>query len=141
MHIKTVLLTSTTFLKLAALVLAFFLWSMLSDLYVMSMTYTVPLTVKPSSHVVVAQKPDTVTVTVRGLRKYVRAIDPKNLFVVVDPMQLSAGANHVALTAANLGLPNVISVVDYNPMNLTIVAEQLPTEQLLTEQLPAKQTI
>lgn len=90
----------------------------------MSMTYTVPVTIKPSSHVVIAQKPDTVTVTVRGLRKYVRSVDPKNLFVSVDPMQLSEGPNHISVTAANLGLPNMISVVDYTPMNVTIVAEQ-----------------
>lgn len=143
MRIKTVLLTSTTFLKLSALCLAFFLWSMLSDLYVMSVTYTVPVTTvpvttasgsaassmntgaahEPPADLVVTSKPDHVAVTLRGLRKYVRAIDTKNLFIAVDPAQLSEGPNRITVTAATLGLPNVISVVDYTPMNLTIVAE------------------
>jgi len=124
MRIKTVLLTSTTFLKLSALCVAFFLWSLLSDLYVMSVTYSVPIALKQSSNLVVTNKPEHVDVTLRGLRKYVRAIDPKNLCIAVDTMQLSEGANHIAVTPVMLGLPNVVSVVDYYPMNLTIVAER-----------------
>jgi YbbR domain-containing protein len=90
----------------------------------MSVTYSVPVALQQSSNLVVTNKPDHVDVTLRGLRKYVRAIDPKNLCIAVDAGQLAEGANHISVTSATLGLPNVVSVVDYNPMNLTIVAEQ-----------------
>ncbi len=123
MRIKTVLLTSTAFLKISAACLAFLMWSMLSDLYVMSATYTVPLLLKPPSNMV-TDKPERVEVTLRGLRKYMRALDIKHLAVIVDGSHLAQGSNRVTVTPAMLGLPNVISVVDYNPINLTIVADQ-----------------
>lgn len=96
---------------------------MLSDLYVMSATYTVPLLLKPPSNMV-TDKPERVEVTLRGLRKYMRALDIKHLAVIVDGSHLAQGSNRVTVTPAMLGLPNVISVVDYNPINLTIVADQ-----------------
>lgn len=121
MHIRTAIFLSSNFLKLAAIIVAYFLWSMLSDLYVINGTYTVPVYIKNSNNVIIKDAPSQATVTLCSHRKNLRAIDKSNLAICIDDKCLAPGTNVIKITNEHLSLPSSINVVDYNPINFTVV--------------------
>lgn len=116
------ILASNSLAKIIACCIAFTLWSLWSDIYVIQASYVVPLVFKASQtsgqSSPASDRVRMITVTLRGLRKYLRAIESNGLRVSLPIDYVTPGRPIIKLTSQHLGLPSCITVVNYNPINI-----------------------
>jgi hypothetical protein len=122
--IKAVL-RSSTLLKLAACIIAYFLWSLLSDLYPVHFSYTVPVLLPAKQGISVKKAPSHIKVTFQGLRRHLRSLDLTALNVIIPLEELHEGTNLIKLNNLHFALPESITVIDYTPLNFTIVIDKI----------------
>jgi hypothetical protein len=124
------LLLNTNVLKVVALLLAYFYWSLLSDTYPIDTRLQLPVTI--STHKMqVLQAPSSALVTLRGLRKYIRALDTSALAITIPESELLPGNNLIALTNKHLSLPPAITLANYSPLNFVVGTNAMETSQTL----------
>lgn len=125
MRIRTAIFLSSNFLKLAALLIAYFLWSMLSDLYVIQGTYTVPVNIQKTNNLEIKEAPNQAIITLAGHRKNLRKIDRSKLAICINGKCLTSGSNIIRITNEHLSLPASINIVDYSPINFTVTTTEI----------------
>lgn len=108
--------------KSSALVIGFLLWSQLTQLHKHTLTLTVPVFFYGNEvdleHI---SAPESVTVTLRGHKKDLIALDKKALSVHIDSERLRAQNNKICLTHKDLFLPDCVSVLHYTPLPFIVV--------------------
>lgn len=109
--------------KIAALLLGYGIWHVLGDCVSTDAYFSVPLSIQNTEFKTV-NYPKNITIKVRGLRKYLNAIDVKKLTVVILSRQIQEGKNNIEITAHDLGLPHGINLIHYKPRNIIITAEK-----------------
>lgn len=118
-HVTTALLVNKSFLKVVALFIAYFYWSLLSDFFPLERTFMVPVTISAQS-LIVTSAPPIATITLRGLRKHMRALDPLSLTLTIPESELNPGFSMITLKNKHLALPSCIALVNYYPINFVI---------------------
>ena len=104
-------------LKCMALILGSSLWLMISSVHTTTLWVEVPVSFYNQHDHIVINAPETIQVQLSGNRSALRAIDPDRLAVHIDAQELHNGKNPITLHAHNLFLPDLISVVNYSPLN------------------------
>lgn len=104
-------------LKCMALLLGFFAWFIVSRLHKTTVWVEVPLSFYNNHDHVVINAPESLHVQLSGYRDVIRSIDHDSLAVHIDIHDLNEGKNPIRVHAQNLFLPDLISVVNYSPLN------------------------
>lgn len=114
-------------LKIISFIIGYSLWHMMSSGRSAQCTLDVPLCFHSTPPTTVITAPEKVTVTIQAPRLSLAAIDMNKLAVHVDASILKPGGQLLEITPEKLFLPERVSVVYYEPLNLTIqVASQTP---------------
>jgi YbbR domain-containing protein len=105
-------------LRMSSLLIGFLLWSILSNVHSDSITVTVPLCLYGEQMKYFAgELPETVTVTLKGSKRTLRAIDFSTLAAHVNHAEISQHKG-INLTNKHFLLPSLVSVACYSPLNL-----------------------
>lgn len=126
----SVILRSSSLLKVSAFITAYILWSLLSDLYVIDFSCTVPVRIETKSNLTIKRAPDRITITMRGLRKHLRSLDIAALTARIILHEADPGPHAVTLNREHFLLPPCINLVSYAPANFTITTDQVSMPEL-----------
>ena len=112
-------------LRINSILIGFLLWSILGSMHSTTITVQVPLCFYDGQQntVTLTDAPEFITITLKGARSDLRAIDFNNLAVHVDTENFKKNKNGIILTNKNLFLPKQVKLVHYSPMNLMLTKE------------------
>jgi hypothetical protein len=122
-------------LKVNALILGYWLWSIISTQQVTTVAYTVPLSFYGDQEVAV-EAPEYVTLTLRGYKKDLLLIMADELAVYCNTDMLARGKFPLVLTQKSLFLPDSIKMIHYSPSPLVITVTN-NTQSVLENELHA----
>ena len=100
-----------------AFILGFFLWLFISSLHKTTLWVEVPVSFYNQHDTTIINAPETIQIQLSGYRNNIRTIDLNQLAVHIDAQELYEGKNPLKIKAHNLFLPDLISVVNYSPLN------------------------
>jgi len=104
-------------LKCMALIIGSSLWLTISSLHNTTLWVELPISFYNQHDHIVINAPETIQVQLSGNRTAIRMINVDELAIHIDVQKLNAGKNLIELHAHNLFLPELISVVNYSPLN------------------------
>lgn len=109
-------------IKLFSLILAFGLWSFLSQSQVFRVIYTVPICFFGKSTLDTTQ-PDSVDITLEAKRSVFINFDKNSLAVHINNELLHEGKNIHVICKQDLFLPSDINMIDCNPRIIEVIQE------------------
>ncbi len=104
-------------LKCMALIIGCSLWLMVSSLHTSTLWVEVPVSFYNQHDNIIIHAPNTIQIQLSGSHSAIRTINYNNLAVHIDAQELHDGKNPLELHAYNLFLPDLISMVNYSPLN------------------------
>ena len=122
--LRNMLATNRLVQKVSALTIAFFCWSHLTIVQQQTITINVPLCFYNVENTLL-EATETISLILRGKKGDLTRLDYTALAVHVDASQLQTGKNGIIITNKDLFLPDMISVVNYNPMPLIVIKKTL----------------
>lgn len=103
-------------LKLSSLLLGYALWYALSCNTICTRTLTIPVYCYNQTEQHQTESPESIDVTLRAARSFMRLVDDSSLAAHVDVRTLGKGTNYITLSHKELLLPQEISVSHYTPL-------------------------
>lgn len=107
-------------LKINSLLIAFVLWSIISESFTINKSYKVPLIFYNSKDNIIINAPESIKIELKSKKSILFDLNKNNLAVYIDSKELSNGNNQYIITEKNLFLSPAIKLVDYEPRNLEI---------------------
>lgn len=119
--------TKNLHLKILSLLIAIFLWAIVSGERNAEWSYLLPLETvnQPEELIITNNVPNFLDVRLQGPHSYIKNLDPKDMAVNLDLNELKAGSNIYSLTADMVKTPRGAIVTRINPSYITIEAEKL----------------
>lgn len=122
------LLQNRYLLKTTAVILGYTLWAYVSNDCIIEKTYQIPVAWYNIPETYVLDGPSTITVKLRAKRSRLAMVAPKMLALHMNAACLAKQENRINPHTGLLFLPETITVVQYEPLYLTIhVQEGSPT--------------
>lgn len=122
------LLQSRYFLKITAVILGYTIWLCVSNDCIVEQTYQIPVAWYNIPATYVLDGPSTIRVKLRAKRSRLANVCHKTLALHMNAACLTTKENRINPHTGLLFLPETITVVEYEPIYLTIhVQEGLPT--------------
>lgn len=116
------LLCTNVLLKTGSLIGACIFWYFFSGVQLSTLSVAVPLCFYNTHATQHIDAPQEITVVLQGQRTHLRSITQDALAIHIDADTLPTGAHPVALTSAQLFLPESIKLVHYfpTPIHITV---------------------
>ncbi len=111
----SIILRSRSLLKISACVIAYVLWSLLSDAFMIDFTCKIPLYLKANSQLMVKKAPSSLFITLRGLRKHIRSLNLAALSAQIPCDFAEPGTYPLEISRNMLHLPSSIVLTNYSP--------------------------
>lgn len=121
----SIILRSNNLLKVSACLTAYLFWSMMSDVYIIDFSCTVPVGIQTAPSMLARQTHDSVTITIRGLRKHIRSLQRSSLSACINLEQTPPGKHAVAITRAHFSLPPAVALVNCVPSTCPVLLEKV----------------
>jgi hypothetical protein len=116
--LSTLIFTNRHVHKIIAVCIGIATWAAVSTLHDSTVTVTVPLCFYQTENIALnSALPQAITVTLKGPRQQLQAIDYQTLAAHVDAQTLQPH-KPLNLTAEHFFLPKSIKLVYYNPINV-----------------------
>ncbi|MFA6065599.1 MAG: hypothetical protein WC707_00240 [Candidatus Babeliaceae bacterium] len=109
----------------SSVIMGFFLWSMLNNLYYYKIIVSVPLCFYNTERISIVDAPQTITVAFKGRRTDLIAYDVQHYVVRYNAQKLHQGENEVCFTPQDFFLPPTISMISCKPMCYKIIVQTL----------------
>lgn len=106
-------------LKISSLILGYLLWSTLSSSTMCNYAISIPVYCYNQADNMRIDAPESIHITLKAARTFMRLIDPTSLAVHIDAHSLHEGKNYITLSNKELLLPQEISVSHYTPLLIT----------------------
>ena len=119
MKILQTTLRSRIFLKATSLVLGFFLWTIIGDLFIHRKWLTVPVCFYNTSSKNI-KAPESVMVELEGKRSHLKHIQDDTLALHIDAERLFDGSHHISITQEQLLLPSTVTVTTVIPQSIIV---------------------
>lgn len=127
--IKNLLLNNIV-LKVISSIIGITFWFIISQSHTMQLHLQIPVSFYNQRADVAIDAPETIQVTLRGLRANLQLLDLESLAVHIDAHTLLEGPNAMIVNHATLFLPEHINVVHYSPLNSVINVQSKTTENI-----------
>lgn len=119
MNIKRyITIPKSLLLKLSSLILGYCVWYALSSNTSVEQTLTIPLYCYNQQENHTVQAPETIAITLKAPRSYMRLIDHNALAAHIDMHGLHEGKNYLCLSHKELLLPQEVTVTHYAPVKI-----------------------
>ena len=113
------IITGNAPLKITSLIVAFAFWNVLTQKIDVQRTIDVPICLYNSNDVQF-DTPNSVRLTLRGNQSIMRNLDQETIALHINAHKLSSDINWIAVTDADLFVPEGVSMIHCNPPILTI---------------------
>lgn len=125
--------TENLHLKILSLLIAIFLWAIVSGERNAEWSYLLPIETlnQPEELIITNNVPSFLDVRLQGAHSFIKNLNPKDMAVNLDLGELKAGSNIYPLTAELIKAPRGAIVTRINPPYITIEAEKLVRKKVL----------
>ena len=119
--------TENIYLKVLSLLIAIFLWAIVSGERNAEWSYLLPLDTvnQPEELIITNNVPSFLDVRLQGPHSFIKNLNPKDMAVNLDLGELKTGSNIYPLTADLVKTPRGTTVTRINPSYITIEVENL----------------
>ncbi|MDH3974641.1 MAG: CdaR family protein [Deltaproteobacteria bacterium] len=119
--------TENLHLKILSLLIAIFLWAIVSGERNAEWSYLLPLEKlnQPEALIITNNIPNFLDVRLQGPHSFIKNLNPKNMAINLDLGELKVGSNIYPLTADLVNTPRGATITRINPSYITIEAEKL----------------
>lgn len=111
---------NTHLLKLFSITIGFFIWTIISQLHITTIKYSIPLFFYNIPQEINIKAPEFVTIELRGTKKVLRQLNLTHLAAHIDIQNLKLGDNVLALSKQALFLPASIELLHTQPSPIVI---------------------
>lgn len=125
--------TENLHLKILSLLIAIFLWAVVSGERNAEWSYLLPIETlnQPEELIITNNVPSFLDVRLQGPHSFIKNLNPKDMAVNLDLSELKAGSNIYPLTAELVKTPRGAMVTRINPSYITIEAEKLVRKKVI----------
>jgi hypothetical protein len=119
MRLKNLFLSNAP-LAIVSLLLGYSFWYIASYNHIINLQLTVPLCFSEISETCTIYAPEKITITLRGKRSDLYALEKSTLVAHININKLLPGKHGITVTDQHLFLPKNIALTNYKPANLFI---------------------
>ncbi len=118
----TIALESKSVSYVAACIIAYILWSLWSDRYLVEAIYPFEVSIELSKNQTLEDAPKEINLTLRGLRRSLRSLTRKQKTIYIPGKGLKHGTQSVTLKREHFALPKSVHIVDHAPCMIKLSA-------------------